>query len=548
MTSSTAAGGGANIGQLVIKTFQRYDTGSDGLVPRDVIKTVLQALNASLWNEQTMEKLLQAYGKELGDGRILYTDFACWIAGASSSWNVVVSSPASKMKDAYAMTATIGEGAFGSVRKATHIGTAAVRAVKTIEKLDGEAAALQKRRLDTEIEVMKDMDHPCIIRLYEVFEDRKFVHLAMELCTGGTLLDRLAEAALQFTERQAASVMRQVVGGIGYMHENCVCHRDIKLENFLLAQKDVPIDEGVIKIADFGLSIRYERPAAIETRVGTAFYMAPEIASGGYSELCDCWSCGVLMYILLCGMPPFRGEEDEIHASARAGDYALPASSGASSEARDLVGRMLTVNPRERCTAAQASDHEWIRLQAPAAQDVPLEAGHVENLQAFYKHCQLKKAALHVIAHRLSASEIDKLKDMFKHMDANLDGYISFQELQAGIEKMNVESKECPEKLMDVITTIDVDRDRRIDYTEFLAAALGKRHYHEERVCWDAFQVFDLDGSGFIERPELLKVLLDSDVETIMGSVAISRVMDHADADGDGLIDFEEFMKMMRAQ
>ena len=163
------------------------------------------------------------------------------------------------------------------------------------------------------------MDHPNIIRLYEIFEDDRYISLVMELCEGGNLFDRindLAEKDKSFSEKEAVKIFKQVMSAVSYCHNQGICHRDIKPENILFANKT---PESPIKIIDFGLSKIFGEIKPImkggqieknimSLKVGTAYYMAPEVLQGDYDNKCDIWSCGVLLYILLCGYPPFDGD------------------------------------------------------------------------------------------------------------------------------------------------------------------------------------------------------------------------------------------------
>merc|ERR1719162_1725615 len=142
-------------------------------------------------------------------------------------------------------------------------------------------------RFKQEIAIMKMMDHPDIIKLFETFEDHRNIYLIMELCSGGELFDRIIDAG-HFTEVQAAVLMQQIFRAIYYMHENKVCHRDLKPENFLFASKD-PIEKCLLKIIDFGLSCVYTADQVLTTKAGTPYYLAPQVLAGKYDQLSDMW-------------------------------------------------------------------------------------------------------------------------------------------------------------------------------------------------------------------------------------------------------------------
>lgn len=438
----------------------------------------------------------------------------------------------------------LGEGSFGKVSKATHKALGCDRAIKAVAK-----KKVERSELESEIAIMKLMDHPNVVKLYEVFEDYVHIYLVMEICSGGELLERIVEEDC-FSERQAAGVMQQVMGGLHYMHRRCICHRDIKAENFLLCvpgKRWCPVEQCIIKIIDFGVAKRFVAGQKMYTSVGTPFYVAPQVLHGEYTESCDLWSCGILTYILLCGYPPFWGDMNtELLPRIKAGDFTFPESewSVVSDDAKDIVCRLICMDPNARLTAEQAINHTWIKNMAPKASDRPLQAGTLQNMKAFRGQNHLKKAALHVIAKRLKEDEIQQLQEMFKSLDADRDGTITMQELKDGIDKLHVAG--LPENMKELMMEMDVDGSGSIDYTEFLAATLDQKQYQQEKVCWAAFTVFDSDGSGNICRAELEQVLASGQLEEVMGSQAVERVMKECDADNDGLIDFDEFMKMMR--
>mmetsp|Transcript_1047 Transcript_1047/g.932 ORF Transcript_1047/g.932 Transcript_1047/m.932 type:complete len:204 (-) Transcript_1047:102-713(-) len=203
------------------------------------------------------------------------------------------------------------------------------------------------------------------------------------------------------------------------------------------------------------------------------------------------------------------------------------------------------MNPRERYTAEQALNHPWVRNHAPGAEDVPLEGAQMNNLKSFRSLNKLKKAALNIIAQQMPDEEIAQLKKVFTSMDKNGDGQLTVQEMLEGIQKSGL--KDVPEDLMDIMKQVDSDGSGVIDYTEFLAATLDKKKYIQEDRLWGAFRVFDRDGDGKITRQELAEVLNNGDVGDIVDG-HIDEILKQADANGDGEIDFDEFVAMMEKQ
>merc|ERR1712032_147806 len=369
--------------------------------------------------------------------------------------------------------------------------------------------------------------------------------MGMEIAAGGELFDKIIESG-HFTEVQAAVLMQQIVRAIYYMHENQVCHRDLKPENFLFMTKD-PIEKALLKIIDFGLSYKFTQNQVLTTKAGTPYYVAPQVLAGKYDQLSDLWSVGVIMYVMLCGYPPFFGETDaEVLSKVRLGNFSFNAADwkNVSEDAKNLIRMLLKMNPRDRYTAEQALNHEWIKNKAPKAGNVSLQSGFVDNLRSFRSQNKLKKAALHIIAGQLNEDQIKALRENFMALDHNGDGLLTAAELKEGLQKAGL--KEVPQDLQQIMMDIDSDGSGQIDYTEFLAATLDKRLYLQEDVCWSAFRLFDRNGDGKISQEELKLVLNSDDVADIAGADAIAQLLKEVDGNGDGMIDFQEFMEMMR--
>ena len=253
-------------------------------------------------------------------------------------------------------------------------------------------------RFKQEIAIMKMMDHPNIIKLYETFEDHRNIYLVMELCAGGELFDRIIESG-HFTEVQAATLMQQIVRAIYYMHENKVCHRDLKPENFLFTTKE-PIEKNTLKIIDFGLSCIFEPNQVLTTKAGTPYYVAPQVLQGKYDELSDVWSCGVIMYVILCGYPPFFGETDaEVLSKVRLGNFSFNAADwkNVSEAAKDLIRRLLVVVPADRLTMDQMLEHPWLKEGVEALGSAALPT-LVTELKATQAKRRMKAAFLAVQA------------------------------------------------------------------------------------------------------------------------------------------------------
>jgi len=264
-----------------------------------------------------------------------------------------------KLEDAYEIGKELGRGGFSIVKRGKNKKTGDEVAVKCINKKNLKKDELQL--LTREISIMQKLRHRSIIQLIDIFETPSELFLVLELVSGGELFDQIVERG-NYSEHDAANLIRQVLEGIDYMHRHGVVHRDLKPENLLCASANV------IKIADFGLSKDIES-GNLQTSCGTPSYVAPEVLLGGqYDNEVDIWSIGVITYVLLCGFTPFYGDNQRqlferiLHAKF---DYPSPEWDDVSATAKDFVSKLLVVNPAERLTAEQALTHPWIIEQAP---------------------------------------------------------------------------------------------------------------------------------------------------------------------------------------
>lgn len=449
----------------------------------------------------------------------------------------------SNIQDLYTMQHVVGEGSFGSVRAAKVKATGALRAVKSILKGKKKRMTMLK----TEIEITKMVDHPNIIKLYEIFEDVTHIYLVMEFCSGGHLLDRLKSLG-RFTEAQAASAMMQIFRAVNYMHKFCICHRDLKCENFLLATPE-PVESAALKITDFGLSCTVKENEVLTSFAGTPAYMAPEVIARHYGQACDMWSCGVNMFMLLCGYLPFTGDSDaEIHAKVKAGKYDFIATDwvDASEDAMSLVALLLRMDPSKRYTAQDALHHDWVTKQTPKDKDLQLQPHLVQNLRGFRRQNKFKKAALHLIASLLNEEYLEESHEAFLYLDSDGDGKLSLNELQRGLD--NDPILEGDSHLKDIFYEPDADEGNGAfydySYTEFIAATFDRKSTVKKHIARAAFDFFDQNKDGSISSSELSTGCLLGK----MTPVELQKMVADLDINCDGAIDFDEFMQMMREE
>ncbi|KAG8085885.1 hypothetical protein GUJ93_ZPchr0010g9832 [Zizania palustris] len=416
------------------------------------------------------------------------------------------------IEEKYALDRELGRGEFGVTYLCMDRGTRELLACKSISKrkLRTPVDVEDVRR---EVAIMRQLPKSAsIVSLREACEDDGAVHLVMELCEGGELFDRIV-ARGHYTERAAAAVTRTIVEVVQLCHRHGVIHRDLKPENFLFANKK---ENSPLKAIDFGLSIFFKPGEKFSEIVGSPYYMAPEVLKRNYGPEIDIWSAGVILYILLCGVPPFWAETEQGVAQAilRGNiDFKREPWPNVSDNAKDLVRQMLQPDPKLRLTAKQVLEHTWLQ-NAKKASNVPLGDIVKSRLKQFSRMNRFKRRALRVIADHLSTEEVEDIKDMFKVMDTDNDGIVSYEELKSGIAKFGSHLAESEVQML--IEAVDTNGRGALDY----------------------------DGNGYIEPEELQEALVEDGAADSMD--VVNDILQEVDTDKDGKISYEEFEAMMK--
>lgn len=445
--------------------------------------------------------------------------------------------PTGDINEDYELGKVLGRGQFGTTRIAVSKTSRQKFACKSISKRKMTHPD-DIEDVKREIQVMHHLaGHPNIVQLVGVYEDRHNIHLIMELCSGGELFDRIV-ARGHYSEKDAADVIRTMVQVVDHCHKMGVIHRDLKPENFLLADGKA---NAQLKAIDFGLSVFFKEGEVLHQIVGSAYYVAPEVLKKHYGKGADIWSCGVILYILLSGVPPFYGEtEAQIFDSILRCEVDMESAPWPkiSDAAKDCVRQMLLHSSKHRASADQILKHEWMKENGVAS-DKPLDNAVLGRIKDFAAMNKLKKEALKVIALNMPKEEIEGLKQMFFAMDTDRSGTITVDELRQGLKKKGSLLPEDDLQLL--MNDIDVDKNGVVDYEEFLAATMNLFKLQNDEKLMKAFEHFDTDSSGYITKDELVEALkehgsADQNIEEILAEV---------DKDKDGKIDYEEFRAMM---
>ncbi|GLC50210.1 hypothetical protein PLESTB_000354500 [Pleodorina starrii] len=435
----------------------------------------------------------------------------------------------------------LGKGTFGTTYSATNKRTGEKVAIKVISKKK-LVSAEEIADVQREVQIMHHLaGHPNVVCLKGVYEDKSNVCLAMEVCSGGELFDAIVKKG-PLHEKDAATLIRTIVGVVAHCHNMGVIHRDLKPENFLLSDKS---SGAALKATDFGLSSFFQEGQVFTDIVGSAYYVAPEVLKRSYGKEADIWSCGVILYILLCGYPPFHGDNEKKIFEAVVGktvDFSSEPWPNISDAAKDCVRRMLVRDPKRRATAQQIMQHEWMRENGCAA-DQPIQLEVLSRIKQFSAMNRLKKEALKLIAKSLPLDEINGMREIFLEIDKDKSGTISVDEFSDALKKKGVQGL-TDNDVGRMIQEADVNGDGMIDYEEFLAATINRSKLEREELLKQAFAKFDENGDGQITRQELFNAL--SDPALGVDPKEIDEIIDQVDQDGNGTIDYGEFVSMMR--
>nr|CAB3458360.1 unnamed protein product [Digitaria exilis] len=390
----------------------------------------------------------------------------------------------------YELGGELGRGEFGVTYLCTDRESGEALACKSISKKKLRTP-IDVEDVRREVEIMRHLPkHPNVVTLRDTYEDDNAVHLVMELCEGGELFDRIV-ARGHYTERAAALVTRTIVEVVQMCHKHGVMHRDLKPENFLFANKK---ETAALKAIDFGLSVFFTPGERFTEIVGSPYYMAPEVLKRNYGPEVDVWSAGVILYILLCGVPPFW------------------------------------------------ADHPWLQ-NIKKAPNVNLGETVKARLQQFSVMNKFKKHALRVIAEHLSVEEAADIKDMFEKMDLNKDQMLNFDELKLGLHKFGHQMPDADVQIL--MEAADADGNGSLDYGEFVTLSVHLRKIGNDDHLHKAFAYFDRNQSGFIEIDELRESLADDLGQN--HEEVINAIIRDVDTDKDGKISYDEFAAMMKA-
>mmetsp|Transcript_74472 Transcript_74472/g.206837 ORF Transcript_74472/g.206837 Transcript_74472/m.206837 type:complete len:566 (-) Transcript_74472:157-1854(-) len=423
-------------------------------------------------------------------------------------------------------------------------------AIKKVVVLDPE----KKKAFAREVKIMKELDHPNICKLLETYEQQRMMFLVMEYCEGREVFDRIMDLG-QITEQSTADIVKQATSALKYAHKRGIAHRDMKPENLCFCSDDP--DNSQIKVIDWGLGF-YFGQARMKSAVGSLTYAAPEVldarANQPYSSACDLWSLGIVAYVMICGRAPFWGSYSEQLRRMRKEQFPMSDATwqATSKDAKDFIRGLMKSDPRKRMSIDAAWAHPWLVRTAAKSSDVNLMAEVLQNMKKFSGSSAFFSVCVASVARQLDHRALRDVHKVFCEMDTNGDGVLELQEVKAGFEKIYGADSSHANEVEEMFRKLDLDGSGSIDYTEFCAAGIGEHLCMQDTTLWAAFRVFDAhDDDGTVTVDELKQVLKSTDVSKAWSADVCSKVAEKIvsefDQNGDGTVDFDEFVKVMRA-
>lgn len=450
--------------------------------------------------------------------------------------------PDDYVKTNYKLGSNLSSSKYRYLFKAKHLSTGDKRVIRVISKFCPRYVTCEGRLL-SEIEVLLKIDHPNLGSICEYFQDSRNVYIVMQRFSGGSLYKKLLLQGLH-TEANCAGYMRQLFSALRYLHSLKIAFCDLKLENLVFVSDSSNYN---LKLVSFYYSQVIRPNGTLRAKVGSPFYIAPEILAGQYTEECDLWSAGVLLYIMLGGSAPFTGRaKHEIFNSIQRGEYSFSSKcwSEISEKAKDLIRKLLVKDPRDRISASDALNHPWLNVSIPQAPTREESAQYISNLSQFKSSQKLKKTFLRYISsYFIVGEEREELLKLFNFLDVDKNGMISRVELKRGMLKLfGKRFKNIDKEIDRIVNECDLDRSGDISFNEFVIAALGQQKLITQSRMEAVFKSIDMDKNGFIEAHELRDALSRSVINEETDWEALIR---ECDTNGDGVIDLQEFLSMM---
>ncbi len=448
----------------------------------------------------------------------------------------------------------IGEGTYGQVTKMRHLVSGEIRACKIIPK-QNIMIQFTEDDIINEIEILKSLAHINIIKIYEFFIDEKNYYIITEYLEQGDLFSKLDE--LNLDEFNISAIIKQILQAVNYLNSKQILHGDLKLENILIERikklhhNHNDINYVNIKLIDFGCSKIFIANEKYQELIGTVYYSSPEVLRGEYDEKCDIWSTGIIMYILLSGKMPFKGDSLEaikkkILNEKYEIDYNIPelGDNFCSKQAIELMKMLLVYDPKKRLTASEALNNPWFKDVSKSEENlVPLKMAQnvLLNLKNYRREMKFKLAVTTFITHNIGQNdEVNKLKLVFKLIDKDNDGKISLEELKYSL-KLYLGTLAASEAEL-IFKEMEVNLEEGIEYEDFLRVTIHWNKILNEENLKAAFDLFDVKKEGSISAEGLKNVLCG---ERQVADDVVKEFLSEIHKNPEEKIGYKEFTSLM---
>jgi calcium-dependent protein kinase len=446
--------------------------------------------------------------------------------------SLFISKNPNKFSQIYRPGQSLGKSSSKEVRLCYNRDSNKKSVVKVIKKQENDAL--------NEVKILKQLDHPGIVRLFEYFEDERRVYMVTEHCSGGELFTEILSGKV-LHEISIAKIMQQVFSALAYIHERKIVHRNLSPEHIILEDDKSLLN---IKIINFNKAIQIQNDCIVGM-AGTYYFSAPEMQHSSYSSKCDLWSVGIILCLLLSGDPPYslvNSKTFHYYGVEERFGFSEENWNKTSEEAKDLLGKLLCEESL-RITAKECLNHPWIlqKVHHPLCND-NLKLNVLNKLKTFHAFHKLREAVYSfIISQLVTVNETIILREVFRGIDKNGDGKISIDELAEQYSEI-MGDKEAWAEATRIMKEVDSDASGFIDYTEFLKVSLDSKKVLSSERLKQAFRMFDKDDSGTINAEELKEVLQG---EMQSDDALWKEVILKVDQNQDGEIDLQEFQDII---
>ena len=450
----------------------------------------------------------------------------------------------------YTEIKTLGSGSFATVKLVKNNVTGMVRAMKIIKKKNNtsedDSPGTSDQDILNEINILKQIDHPNIVKIFEFYNSEEAYYLITEYCEGGELFKIISQKKI-LTEKQCAYVMYQLFSAIKYCYKMKIMHRDLKPENILISKYNKEKGFYDIKICDFGTSQVFIKGEWQNKACGSVYYVAPEVIYKKYNSKCDLWSCGVIMFMLLSNKAPFGGRTDkDIIKNVLNGLYNRNFLKGCNDITFDLINKLLEKDYKLRINADKALKHTFftqfnIKELLNEIENESIIRKLINNLKNYKCQSILQELAMAYIVHNYpNLEDVENACKLFNKIDINGDGKITSDILYNGISKY-VQSSNLKNDILEIFENLDRDHNNYIGYEDFIRAAVDKSIFLKEDNLKFAFKYFDVNDTGVIDK----KSISDMFKDYLNSEETLKEFINEIDNDNIG-IRFEDFRKLMQ--